>query len=67
MHSCAHQMGLLGALIYESINMQMQQFLFVFSRGGRPEFMVPRTKFSVSLRLPCTRILRGFIWEWDES
>lgn len=51
MHLCAHQMGLLGALIYESINMQMQQFLFVFSRV-RPEFIVPRTKFSVSLRLP---------------
>lgn len=34
MHLCAHQMGLLGALIYESINMQMQQFLFVFSQGA---------------------------------
>lgn len=33
-----------------SINMQMQQFLLV-SRGVRPEFIVPRTKFSVSLRL----------------
>lgn len=63
MHLCAHQMGLLGALIYESINMQMQQFLFVFSRV-RPEFIVPRTKFSVSLRLLYTRrgrALRDFI------